>query len=338
MRELRTRIAAQHGVDFSTTQIQELAARRLETILAPRSADASLLDALRQSAGTTGTKVPRPQSLPVYTFGDSTLYGSGNGLVQFVRRLLRPLLRLFLNPDSLVKTLATQARINAELTAREQRRDTRQSEWNALHFELVKRMVTETARVSLDVENFTAQIETLTAKIAFNERRVREIEGIVHEFQPQHQRPVQKAGRAIESDNPGEGADSGRRRRRRRGRRSSADTTVSPSITTDTGSEQQLTSEPARTSVVNLSETISTAATESVTGTTELLSESTVPDAATKPAAKNMEPVSSSPKESAKAKKSEQSVSSSEPTGSTNSSKWQQVFSPPPQDKDTSRS
>jgi len=199
-------------------------------------------------------------------------------------------------------------------------------------------MVTETARVSLDVENFTAQIETLTAKIAFNERRVREIEGIVHEFQPQHQRPVQKAGPAIESDNPGEGADSGRRRRRRRGRRSNADTAVSPSITTDTGSEQQLTSEPARTSVVNLSETISTAATESVTGTTELLSESTVPDTATKPAAKNMEPVSSSPEESAKAKKPEQSVSSSEPTGSTNSSKWQQVFSPPPQDKDTSRS
>ena len=171
--ELRARIATQKGVELSNTQIEELAARRLEAILAPRAADAALLDALRQSAGSTGTAVPRPEPLPTYAFGDDILYDSGNGFVRLVRRLLRPFLRLLFDPDPLVSGLGTQTRINAELAAREQRGSARQAEWNALHFELVKRVVTENARASLDVQNLAAQIEALSAKIDFNERRVR---------------------------------------------------------------------------------------------------------------------------------------------------------------------
>lgn len=217
MRELRARIAAQHGVDLSNTQIEELAARRLEAILAPRAADAALLEALRQSAGSTGTAVPRPEPLPTYTFGDLNLYDSGNGFVRLVRRLLRPFLRLLVNPDSLVRALGTQTRINTELAAREQRRDARQAEWNALHFELVKRVVIENARVTLDVQNLATQIESLSAKIDFNDRRVRGIESAVHQARPPRQAPGARP--TPEADGSGEATEGGRRRRRRRPRR-----------------------------------------------------------------------------------------------------------------------
>src|SRR3712207_6608615 len=50
MRDIRARISQRHGVDLTAQQIQELAARRLESILDPRNLKASLLQELRQSA------------------------------------------------------------------------------------------------------------------------------------------------------------------------------------------------------------------------------------------------------------------------------------------------
>jgi hypothetical protein len=237
MRELRARIAAQHGVDLSSTQIEELAARRLEAVLAPGTADAALLDLLRQSAGTTSTKVPQPKSLPTYSFDDGTLYTSGNGIVRFVRRLLHPLLRLLFDPDQIVRAFGTQTRINAELTARERRRDARQTEWNALHFELVKRVVTENARAVVDAHTLTARVESLATKTDFNERRVREIEGAVH----QARAPRQSQGQVDGAQTPnlevaGENTDGGRRRRRRRrGRRNGGDAADGAPTTTGIG-------------------------------------------------------------------------------------------------------
>jgi len=51
MREIRGRIAQRQGIDLSNQQIQDLAARRLESILDPRAIKPSLLEALRRSAG-----------------------------------------------------------------------------------------------------------------------------------------------------------------------------------------------------------------------------------------------------------------------------------------------
>jgi hypothetical protein len=221
IRELRARIATERGVELSTTQVAELAARRLETVLAPGQADQALLARLRESATSGATAVPAPAPLPAYTFDASSLYGSGGGLVGLLRRVFRPLLRLLFDPDPLVEALSTQARVNAELAARAQQVATRQAEWNALLYELVTRAVTENARASMDVETLAAQVEALGARTEFNERRVRDIEGAAHQARTPRSVPMDSSGPAPEGgaavvDGDGDGR---RRRRRRRGRR-----------------------------------------------------------------------------------------------------------------------
>ena len=81
MRDIRARIAQRHGIELSNQQIQELAARRLESILDPRAIKPSLLDALRRTAGAqaqrAAEKVPNE---PAFSFEDTTIYDSHRGL------------------------------------------------------------------------------------------------------------------------------------------------------------------------------------------------------------------------------------------------------------------
>src|SRR5688572_600145 len=178
MREIRGRIAQRQGIDLSNQQIQDLAARRLETILDPRAIKPSLLDALRRSAGAqaqrAAEKIPNE---PAYSFEDTTIYDSHRGLMRFMRRLLNPLLKLFFNPNPLIRALHIQGKLNVEAAQREAERDRRQNEWNALHYEIVQRLVTEVSRASLELQALLLRVESLDAKVDFNERRVRGIEG-----------------------------------------------------------------------------------------------------------------------------------------------------------------
>ena len=231
MRDIRGRIAQRQGIDLSNQQIQDLAARRLESILDPRAMKPSLLEGLRRSVGATGVRttdtVPNE---PAFTFEDTTIYDSHRGALRLIRRLLNPLLKLFFNPNPLVRALHLQARLNVEAVER----DRRQTEWNALHYEIVQRLVTEVSRVSLELQSMSMRVESLDAKVEFNERRVRSIEGSAHRSRPQS-RPAEPvaASPAASPMVEGEGApgeptvltvegppsQGARRRRRRRGRR-----------------------------------------------------------------------------------------------------------------------
>lgn len=247
MRDIRARIAQRHGIELSNQQIQELAARRLEAILDPRTVKPGLLDQLRKSAGVpVHADVTRPAE-PPYTFEADTLFETHRGVLRFIRSLLRPILSLFFNPNPLIHALNTQAKLNADAAARETERERRQAEWNALHYELLQRVVTEASRITLEMQALGQRVESLGAKVDFNERRVRAIEGSGH--QPQQQRAPRNIDRVVEPSPstappptitdaaptgvpaaaaaaaPAEGASSGseaprRRRRRRRGRRS----------------------------------------------------------------------------------------------------------------------
>ena len=146
MREIRSRISQRHGIELTTQQIQELAARRLEAILDPRTVTPSLLEQIRRSAATPADT--HPAESDAYTFEDTTLYESHRGLLQSIRRLLNPLLRLFFNPNPLIQALTTQVRLNKAAGAREAARDRRQAEWNALHYDILQRLVTEIGRAS----------------------------------------------------------------------------------------------------------------------------------------------------------------------------------------------
>ena len=253
MRDIRARIAQRHGIDLTNQQVEELAARRLEAILDPRSVKPALLEQLRKSAGAPASTEPARPAEPAYTFEEDTLYESHRGLLTRIRALLNPILKLFFNPNPLVKALNTQARLNIEAAAREAEREQRQTEWNALQYELIQRVVTETARVSIEMQQLTLRVESLATKVDFNERRVRSIEGgaspspsaapaparpipaprpverqadIPLPSQPAPAAPIAAMVPAAAVPAAAEGADAGqtgdaprRRRRRRRGRR-----------------------------------------------------------------------------------------------------------------------
>jgi hypothetical protein len=234
MSDIRRRIAQRHSIDLSNTQIQELAARRLESILDPRGIKPALLDQLRRSAGTPPSPPIQSQSKePPFVFEAQTLYESHRGLLRFVRKLLNPILKLFFNPNPLIHALHTQAKLNAEALVRETERDQRQAEWNALHYEILQRLVTETSRLSLELQNASLQVESLAAKVDFNERRVRNLEGTTQQQQPKpssspRHAEAPPAGGPAAAESPSTEQTGGepsttdgsrRRRRRRRGRR-----------------------------------------------------------------------------------------------------------------------
>jgi hypothetical protein len=231
MRDIRARIAQRSGVELSSQQIHELAARRLEAILDPRGLKPELLDQLRRSAGErpVSVDVVAPGAAQSYPFDEATLYDSPNAFLRFIRKLLRPFLRMMFNPTPIVHALALQSRLNSELAAREGERDRRQAEWNALHYEILQRLALEVSRASIEAQNLSLRVESLAGKVDFNERRVRGIEGVqVRASGPQEVVQPSQISTTLAAEGatttPSTGAAQPaetprRRRRRRRGRR-----------------------------------------------------------------------------------------------------------------------
>jgi len=230
MREIRARIAQQEVVQLSHQQIDDLAARRLEYILDPRAMKPEFLDLLRRSADETlERQEKRLPAEPVYVFEEATLYDSHRTIVRVIRKILNPLLKLFFNPNPLIQALHRQAQLNVEAAERDAMRDRRQAEWNALHYRIVQRMVAEVSRLSLEMQALSTRIESLGARVDFSDRRVRAMEGTMHQLRPGG-RPQEAtpAVRSPEAPPVAEGAPESapaeggrRRRRRRRGRRGS---------------------------------------------------------------------------------------------------------------------
>jgi hypothetical protein len=232
MRDIRGRIAQRQGIDLSNQQIQDLAARRLESILDPRAIKPSLLDGLRRGAAAAIHPADKAPSDPAFTFEDSTLYDSHRASLRFARRLLNPILKLFFNPNPLIQALHLQAKLNEDVAARNADRDRRQTEWNALHFEIIQRLVTEVSRASLELQALSLRVEALAARVDFNDRRVSTLEGAAHRARPQG-RPAEPSvpgaiappdaaqTDAISTGDSPTSEIARKRRRRRRGRRGS---------------------------------------------------------------------------------------------------------------------
>ena len=54
----------------------------------------------------------------------------------------------------------------------------RQTEWNALHYQILQRLVTEVSRTSIEMQSLSLRVEALSARVDFNDRRVRTLETI----------------------------------------------------------------------------------------------------------------------------------------------------------------
>lgn len=237
MRDIRARISTRHGIDFTPQQIQELAARRLDAILEPRHAKPALLEQMRRAAGEP-IDVPAPAADVTSPFDEASLYESHRGFIRALRKLLNPILKLFFNPTPIAEALTAQTVRNNAAAQRESELYSKQAEWNALHFEIVQRLVTEIARTTIENQSLALRVEALDAKLDFSERRIRAMEAAPQQQQPPPPRPAMRqqsepvsspdaspasaptaAGApAATGENGGDGAR--RRRRRRRGRRS----------------------------------------------------------------------------------------------------------------------
>src|ERR1700687_3629975 len=101
MEQIRARIREKRGVDYTEQQIHELAAVKLEKFLDPRGVRSDLLKEFR------GVE-PGPN----FAFEEDTLFYSTRAFLMWIRRLLRPVLKLFFNPNPLIQVLHTQSKLN----------------------------------------------------------------------------------------------------------------------------------------------------------------------------------------------------------------------------------
>jgi hypothetical protein len=202
MRQIRARIREKRGVDYTEEEIRELAAVKLEKFLDPRGVRSDLLEQFRRKREAT---LP-----PNFAFEDSTLFETHRGFLRFIRRLLRPVLKLFFNPNPLIEALHIQSKLNAQHAALE-----------PLYYEVLHNLVLELTRMGIEVKNLKMRVESMSSRLDFDERRARALEGVVM-YRPGAAAPLQPptaGGETKPSAADAGDAQERRRRRRRRGRR-----------------------------------------------------------------------------------------------------------------------
>jgi hypothetical protein len=177
MRQIRARIREKRGADYTEAELQQLASVKLERFLDPRGLRSDLVEQFRRQR----TVSPEP---PKYEFEDTTLYDTHRGLLRAIRKLLNPILKLFVNPNPLIHALHTQKQVNDEFHRRFRQRE----EMDPLYYEVVHNLVLETTRLGIEVHNLKMRVESMSSRLDFDERRARSLEGVVQYRQPPRQR------------------------------------------------------------------------------------------------------------------------------------------------------
>jgi len=216
MRQIRARIREKRGADYTETELQQLASVKLQQFLDPGGVRSDLVEQFRRHQ-------PPSAPLPNFVFEDTTLFETHRGPLRLIRRLLRPVLKLFFNPNKISDALHIQAQVNQEV----QRQIWQRGQMDPLYFEVIHNLVVELTRAGIEVQNLKMRVESLTSRLDFDERRARALETVVEykpalarrsEGRPPAERRAPEPGSAA---TPAEdaGGDGERRRRRRRRRR-----------------------------------------------------------------------------------------------------------------------
>src|SRR3954453_11149078 len=174
MEQIRARIREKRGVDYTEEQIRQLATVKLEKFLDPRGVRSDLLDQFRKAQPPY-----QPPELPNYSFEDQTIFDSTRGSLRFIRRLLQPILKLFFNPNPLIRALHIQSKLNTIYAEREARREAAAQSIDSLQYEVLHNLVFELTRTGIEVKNLKMRVESLSSRLEFNERRARALESVV---------------------------------------------------------------------------------------------------------------------------------------------------------------
>ncbi|MCX6538016.1 MAG: hypothetical protein NT151_03645 [Acidobacteria bacterium] len=220
MGRIRGRIREKRGVDYTEDEIRELANVTIEKFLDPTRVRSELLELYLK-----GRDASEPGSVPQnFTFTRYQIYKSSRGLagkiIGGLRLMLRPILKLFINPNEIIHALQSQSLINAHNEHIER-----------LNYALIHNLVLELTRLGIEVRNLKMRVESLSSRLDFNERRARAMENAV-QYRPgagpaaaaepakesASQPPLQARRDGDHGDGPAKGEAQRRRRRRRRGR------------------------------------------------------------------------------------------------------------------------
>jgi hypothetical protein len=223
MRQIRARIREKRGVDYTEEEIKELARVKLEKFLDPTGVRSDLLQQFRR---TKAQQTPPPS----FVFEDSTIFDTHRVVVRWIRKLLKPILKLFFNPNPISEALHIQAEVNRHHAKRE--------ELDALHYELIHNLVLETTRLGIEVKNLKMRVESTASRLDFDERRARALEGVV-QYRPGAVPPLQPpASNGRETESEAAQQERRSRRRRRRGRKPGGAREGSPGGEQVEGSDQ----------------------------------------------------------------------------------------------------
>jgi hypothetical protein len=231
MRQIRARVRDKRGVDYTEQEIRELASVKLDRFLDPRVVRSDLLGHFKRQHQPAPLFLEKEEWPALYAFDGELVYESSRGVVgtllRLIRRALNPVMKLFINPGPVLHVLHLQGPINLkhkELFERISQRLQTRDELDALNFEMFNNLVVEATRLGIEVKNLRMQVESLSTRLDFDERRARALEGVVQYKPGAPIAPPPAAPDEGDEESPaaadatGEGRGS-RRRRRRRGRR-----------------------------------------------------------------------------------------------------------------------
>jgi hypothetical protein len=217
MAQIRDRLRAKRGEDYTEEQIRELATTKLERFLDPKNVKSGMVqDYQKRLKEKEAALRETPQPPPSFEFDTDSIYRSSRGLpgqILFrIRKLMSPFLKFFFNLAPIVHALKVQQQINerlAKVISQMVRTQAEFIEIAALNYEVMNNLVVEMTRLSIEMKNHRMRVESVAGRLDFDERRARSREKVV---QPRDDRtaPAQTNGDITSDVKP---------RRRRRGRR-----------------------------------------------------------------------------------------------------------------------
>ena len=206
--------------------LEAAAGEAAASFLDPLSVRSGLLDEYRRQRSTTSL-LGIEAAPDLYGFDAETMYASSRGgagsLLRSIRKLLNPILKLFINPNPLIHVMNMQTGLNGYFTRSIARVSDHLQQRDALNFEVLNNVVVELTRLSIENRNLKMRVESLNTRLDFAERRARALEGVVQYKQGASAVSLTTLEPVTDATLAPEDADkAGRRRRRRRGRRRGA--------------------------------------------------------------------------------------------------------------------
>lgn len=153
MRLIRKRIEEKRQGLYSDEEIQEIAERRLDVVLDAHEFNSDFVQEFRS------------QQRWNFQFGPETLYRSSRGAVgqmlEAMRRALRPIQKLFWNPNPMIAALS------------------RQSDLNSYYVHLLHNLAVELTKLNLEVQELKNRNLQLQGRVEFLARREKTLEDMV---------------------------------------------------------------------------------------------------------------------------------------------------------------